>query len=201
MSLNGVEMLDTRAFDRALESFDVNAQLGNHEVAEEFRALVEGLVERMLADRLAETAAPTPDVVPDSGPSGAVATPPVPPSPTETGRSLGANASSMLLEPDKPLLKALANDLTAGDPQYNQREVLLRERLDLPGLEARLRASAEAAGLTFTQGDLDGVLRNAGYDAAHLGASDRYMAAIEKFMGEAEARYQRNANNVPGSNA
>jgi hypothetical protein len=61
MSLNGVEILDSRAFDRALESFDVNARLGNHEVAEEFRAL---------ADRLAETAAPTPDVVPDSGPSG-----------------------------------------------------------------------------------------------------------------------------------
>ena len=133
MSSNGVEMLDSRAVDRALESFDVNGQLGNHGVAEEFRAMVEGLVERMLADRLAETAAPTPDVVPDSGPSGAVATPPVPPSLTATGRSLGANASSMLLEPDKPLLKALANDLAAGDPHCNQREVLLRERLDLRG--------------------------------------------------------------------
>jgi Ni,Fe-hydrogenase III large subunit len=70
MSLNGVEILNSRAFDRALEAFDVNARLGNHEVVEEFRALVEGLVERMLADRLAETAALTPDVVPDSGPSG-----------------------------------------------------------------------------------------------------------------------------------
>jgi len=53
----------------------------------------------------------------------------------------------------------------------------------------------------FTQGDLDGVLRNAGDDAAHLGASDRYMAAIEKFMREAEVRYQLSADNVPGSNA
>ena len=41
-----------------------------------------------------------------------------------------------------------------------------------------------AAGVTFTQGDLGGVLRNAGYDAAHLGASDRYMAAIERFVRE-----------------
>jgi hypothetical protein len=38
-------------------------------------------------------------------------------------------------------------------------------------------------------------------DAAHLGSSDRYMAAIEKFMGEAEARYQLTSDNVPGSNA
>jgi len=57
----------------------------------------------------------------------------------------------MLLEPDKLLRKALANDLTAGDPHHNQREVLLRERLDLPGLEALLRASAEAASVMLTQ--------------------------------------------------
>ena len=48
---------------------------------------------------------------------------------------------------------------------------------------------------------VDGVLRNAGYDATHLGSSERYMAAIEKFVGEAEKNYRQRAGNVPGANA
>jgi len=35
-------------------------------------------------------------------------------------------------------------------------------------------------------GFLEGILRNAGYGAAHLGSTERYMASVETFIGEAE---------------
>ena len=47
--------------------------------------------------------------------------------------------------------------------------------------------------------DLDGILRNAGYGAAHLGSSDRYMAAVEHFTTEAYKNYRERAGNTPGA--
>jgi hypothetical protein len=89
----------------------------------------------------------------------------------------------------------------AEDPAYNQREVELRDRLDMPELERRLRSSAQAFGVEYDASDLEGILRNAGYGAAHLGSSERYMAAIEKFAGQAESTYRTRAGNIPGLQA
>ena len=52
--------------------------------------------------------------------------------------------------------------------------------------------------VAYDRSDLDGILRNAGYDATHLGASERYMAAIEKYVGEAKNNYRQRSTNVPG---
>jgi hypothetical protein len=99
------------------------------------------------------------------------------------------------------MLSQLPNDLQASDPQYNEREVQLREGLDLDAVERRLRASAKRLGVEYDRSDLEGILRNAGYGAAHLGSTERYMAAVETFVGEAEKRYQQRAGNIPGTNA
>jgi hypothetical protein len=98
-------------------------------------------------------------------------------------------------------LEQLSNDLTAADSAYNERETALRERLNLPELESRLRGYAESLGVEYSSTDLDGILRNAGYGAAHLGSSDRYMAAVEQFTGEALKNYRERAGNVPGVHA
>jgi hypothetical protein len=113
-------------------------------------------------------------------------------------RGSSSMTSSLLLDPTLPSLEQLPDTLTAEDEQYNQREVVLRERLDISALERRLRSSAQSYGIEYHVSDLEGVLRNAGYGAAHLGSSDRYMAAIEKFMGYAEENYSQRASNVPG---
>ena len=105
---------------------------------------------------------------------------------------------SVLRDKDSPMLDQLAGNLTAGDPQYNQREGILRERLDLTELEHRLQESAKALDVAYDRSDLDGILRNAGYDATHLGSSERYMAAIEKYVGEAKNTYRQRSSNVPG---
>ncbi|MEQ1759148.1 MAG: hypothetical protein ABL986_12570 [Vicinamibacterales bacterium] len=105
---------------------------------------------------------------------------------------------SLLRDRNSTLMQQLPNELTAGDPQYNQREALLRDNLDVNELERRLQASAREFEVPYDRSDLEGVLRNAGYDAAHLGSSERYMAAIERFMGEARKNYQRGATNIPG---
>lgn len=108
---------------------------------------------------------------------------------------------SLLRDRQSPILQQLSNDLKAGDPQYNQRESMLRDGLDLSELERRLQASAREFEVPYDRSDLEGVLRNAGYDAAHLGSTERYMAAIEHFMGEAKKNYQRGATNIPGRDA
>jgi hypothetical protein len=96
-------------------------------------------------------------------------------------------------------LEQLSNDLTADDPAYNEREGTLRNRLDVGELEHRLRGYAESVGVEYSSTDLDGVLRNAGYGAAHLGSSDRYMAAVEHFTTEAYKNYRERAGNIPGA--
>jgi len=105
---------------------------------------------------------------------------------------------SVLRDKGAPMLEQLTGNLTAGDPQYNQREGILRERLDLTELEHRLQESAKALDVSYDRSDLDGILRNAGYDATHLGSSERYMAAIEKYVGEAKNNYRQRSTNVPG---
>ena len=81
---------------------------------------------------------------------------------------------------------------------YNEREATLRDRLNVSELEQRLRGYAQSVGVDYSATDLDGVLRNAGYGAAHLGSSDRYMAAVEHFTNEAFKNYRERAGNVPG---
>ena len=110
-------------------------------------------------------------------------------------------STSLLIDATLPSLAQLSDDLTAADPAYNEREVLLRERLNLPELEHRLRGYAESVGVEYSSTDLDGILRNAGYGAAYLGSSDRYMAAVERFTGEAFKNYRQRAGNVPGAQA
>lgn len=105
---------------------------------------------------------------------------------------------SLLRDRTSPMLEQLANDLGAGDVQYNQRENVLRERLDLSGIEQRLQQAARTLDVTYDQSDLEGILRNAGYDATHLGSSERYMAAVEKYIGEAENNYRQRSTNIPG---
>ena len=78
---------------------------------------------------------------------------------------------------------------------------MLRERLDIPALEQRLRSSAQSYGIEYHVSDLEGVLRNAGYGSAHLGSSERYMATIEKFIANAEQNYSQRSSNVPGPKA
>lgn len=114
---------------------------------------------------------------------------------------LNAFQLSLLRDKESPLFEQLSNDLTAGDPQYNQREAQMRDRLDLNTLESRLQQSAREYEVTYDRSDLDGILRNAGYDAAHLGSSERYMAAIEKYVGEANNNYRQRSTNIPGQTA
>jgi hypothetical protein len=145
-------------------------------------------------------------VVNNSAPG--AATPPPATTPTVTATQLlpdaktsGTGSTSLLTDATLPGLAQLSHDLTATDSAYNEREVQLRERLNLPELERRLRGYAESMGVEYSSTDLDGILRNAGYGAAHLGSSDRYMAAVEQFTGEAFENYRQRAGNVPGAPA
>jgi len=117
-----------------------------------------------------------------------------------TTRRLTAFQQSVLRS-SAPMLEQLSHDLRASDPQYNERETQLRGGLDLDAIEGRLRASAKRLGVDYDKSDLEGILRNAGYGAAHLGSTERYMSAVENFLGEAERRYRQRAGNTPGANA
>jgi hypothetical protein len=112
-----------------------------------------------------------------------------------------AAASSLWKDASLQGLTQLSDELTAEDPVYNQREATLRDRLNVSELERQLRGYAESMGVEYSSTDLDGVLRNAGYGAAHLGSSDRYMAAVERFTNEAFKNYRERAGNIPGVNA
>ena len=109
-----------------------------------------------------------------------------------------ARASSLWKDASLQGLAQLSNELSAEDSVYNEREATLRDRLNVSELEHRLRGYAESMGVEYSSTDLDGVLRNAGYGAAHLGSSDRYMAAVERFTNEAFNNYRERAGNTPG---
>jgi hypothetical protein len=121
-----------------------------------------------------------------------------PVSASQAPNHLSTFQASLLRDPQAPMLEQLSNDLTAGDPRYNQRESQLRAGLDLTELEHRLQEEAKAMDVSYDRSDLEGILRNAGYDATHLGSSERYMAAIEKYVGEAKNNYRQRSTNVPG---
>ncbi len=195
MSLPSIETLG----GQAVEPF--SRQPARSEVVEQVREIVEQMVGRLNAHRHLDTEAPARAAAPGLGVSAAVATQLMLSVPTPSRHGLSATGSSMLLDPDLPLLDSLSADSVAGDKEYNAREVVFRERLDLQALESRLSESAAAVGIEFHESDLDGVLRNAGYDSAHLGSSERYTVAIEKFMHEAEHRYLLRSNNATDSNA
>jgi hypothetical protein len=118
-----------------------------------------------------------------------------------TVKSASTSAAALWKDASLQGLAQLSNDLTADDPIYNQREAELRDRLDVNELEQRLRGYAQSVGVEYSSTDLDGILRNAGYGASHLGSSDRYMAAVEHFTNEAYANYRQRAGNIPGAHA
>lgn len=109
-----------------------------------------------------------------------------------------SSAGSLWKDANLQSLAQLSNDLTADDPAYNEREAALRDRLNVSELESRLRSYAGSMGVEYSSTDLDGILRNAGYGAAHLGSSDRYMDAVEHFTNEAFKNYRERSSNVPG---
>lgn len=121
--------------------------------------------------------------------------------PAHTTSSLTPFQQSLLKAADAPLLEQLPDDLTAASTLYNERETQLRDGLDVAAIEQRLRASAKGLGVEYDRSDLDGILRNAGYGAAHLGSTERYLASVETFIGEAEKNYRQRVGNTPGSAA
>jgi len=196
MSVTGIEAMGSHAAE------PLGGQIARLDAVQQFREIVEQTVGAMSMRRHLDTGVP--HQAHANGPVGSVAVATQPMQSLSTSSShpaLAPTGAPLVHDPDLPSLDLLAADLVAGDPQYNAREVILRERLDPSALEARLKQSAAEAEVDFHQSDLEGVLRNAGYDDAHLGSSERYMAAIERFLGEAENRYQQRSNNIPGSNA
>jgi len=126
---------------------------------------------------------------------------PLRPQPVTAREKLSPALTSMMVNPDQPVLEMLPADLKAGDARYNAREATLRDGLNLTEVERRLKDTARRYEVDFHVSDLEGILRNAGYDATHLGSTERYMAAVEKFMGEAENNYRQRSTNRPGSQA
>jgi hypothetical protein len=100
-----------------------------------------------------------------------------------------------------PLYDILSSSNTAESPLYNEREALMREQLNLDAIEQHLKSKAREQGVEYDRSDLEGILRNSGYGAAHLGSTERYMAAVQKFIGEAENNYRQRSSNIPGSRA
>jgi len=157
----------------------VNQIPGGQGVKQDIKAAFVSLLDRVVRESAQNTSAPA------------------------TTPAITTTASATTLWKDASLqgLAQLSNELTADDPIYNEREAMLRDRLDLPELEQRLRGYAGSLGVEYSSTDLDGILRNAGYGAAHLGSSDRYMSSVEHFTNEAFKNYRARAGNVPGLDA
>lgn len=186
--INGIDS----AIDRIVNQLPVGQS-----AQQDIRAAFTELLDRVVKDSVAGAQKPETTTAP-----AATATQLLLESKPAATSSATANAGdSLLKDPTLPELEQLSDDLSALDPVYNDREGMLRERLDLSELERRLRAYAESMGVDYSSTDLDGILRNAGYGAAHLGSSERYMAAIEKFTGEAYKNYRERATNIPGQHA
>lgn len=186
MAVSGIEA----AVDRVIQQLSPDRT-----VQQDAKEAFLELLEQILPDRASVSDAPAHDRPAQA----AVLTSPV----VQTSYATAAYAapSSFLRDDTAPALAQLSDDLEAGDPQYNERETTLRGRLDLEAIERRLRSAAESWGLEYHVEDLNGILRNAGYDSVHLGSSERYMVAVERFVALAEDRYRERAGNVPGSAA
>jgi hypothetical protein len=174
----------------------VNQIPGGQAAQKDIKAAFMSLLDRVVRESTQNTAAPatTPATVTAS------ATQLMPEAKTSSTSAAGS-ASSLWKDASLQGLAQLSNELTADDPVYNEREAMLRERLDVPQLEQRLRGYAASLGVEYSSTDLDGVLRNSGYGAAHLGSSDRYMSSVEHFTNEAFKNYRQRAGNIPGANA
>jgi hypothetical protein len=121
---------------------------------------------------------------------------------TKTTSQLTPSQQSLLRSAgNAPLYELLPMDLTAGHSLYNERETLMRQELNVDGIEQQLKSKASALGVEYDRSDLEGILRNSGYDATHLGATERYMTAVQRFIGEAENNYRQRSTNTPDSRA
>ena len=178
--INGIES----AIDRVVNQLPVG-----QDTQQDIRKAFVELLDRVVTESVSGAAAPPSNGTP-------VTATQLMPELKAAGTPAGA---SLLIDTSLPALEQLSNDLTAADPIYNEREGMLRSRLDVSELERRLRTFAESMGVEYSSTDLDGILRNAGYGAAHLGSSDRYMAAIDTFTNEAYTRYRERAGNLPGT--
>ena len=185
--INGI---DTAAIDNL-----VNQIPGGAAVQKDVKAAFVDLLERVVRESARSTS--TPAATSTTPSSTATATQLMP----EATASSANSTSTLWKDASLQGLELLSDDRTADDPIYNEREATLRDRLDVSELERRLRGYAQSVGVEYSSTDLDGILRNAGYGAAHLGSSDRYMAAVEHFTSEAYKNYRERAGNLPGTNA
>ena len=169
---------------------------GGKAAQQDIKAAFMSLLDRVVRESAQNTSAPatTPATTP------AAATQLMPEAKTSSTPAAGST-STLWKDASLQGLAQLSDELTAEDPIYNEREAMLRDRLDLPELEQRLRGYAQSIGVEYSPTDLDGILRNAGYGAAHLGSSDRYMSSVEHFTNEAFKNYRQRAGNVPGLTA
>ena len=98
-------------------------------------------------------------------------------------------------------VKAFGAGTASGDPGYNRRQANYERHTNWDQIEAELRADALAKGTQYDRSDLEGIKRNAGYDAAHQGASGGYVSALEKSIANAKANYSKRSDNAPGGGA
>ena len=201
MNLNGIDATLNQLVQQLPKG------LAQREVKDTFEALIESLrnqIKTAIEEAAAEKGSPAAAAPATAAPANA-ATPAVPasgdhaPSATRTTAALSAYQRSFLRNADGPLYDQLSNELTSASSLYNERESILREGLNLGAVENHLRQVAESYEIEFHKSDLEGILRNSGYGAAHLGSTERYMAAVQKFISEAENNYRQRAGNVPGS--
>lgn len=203
MQVNGIE--------NTLQQFvaQLPKELAPKDGSQTFQALIDALrneiqsaVKAALATTTSTAAAEGAPATPVTTLPSASAPGPAASAPTfRTTSQLTPFQQSLLRQPGGPMFEQLSNDLTSASPLYNEREAMLREGLDLDGIERRLKAKAAELDVEYDRSDLEGILRNSGYGAAHLGSTERYMAAVQKFIGEAENNYRQRSSNVPGSNA
>jgi len=206
MQLNGIES--------TLQQFvnQLPKELAPKDGPQTFQALIDALRNEIQA--AVKAALSTGSVATDGTAAPPVTTLPSPSAPVAAAPAAATSAptfrttsqltpfqQSLLRQPGGPMLELLSNDLTSASPLYNEREAMLREGLDLDGIEQHLKSKAREMDVEYDRSDLEGILRNSGYGAAHLGSTERYMAAVQKFIGEAENNYRQRSSNVPGSNA
>jgi hypothetical protein len=178
----------TNAIQSAIDTL-VNQIPGGQNVQQDIKAAFVSLLDRVVRESV--QGVPTP---------AAAAAPAATEAKTSSTASSAGTVSTLWKDASLQGLEMLSNDLTAADPAYNEREAALRDRLNVPELERRLRGYAESLGVEYSSTDLEGILRNAGYGAAHLGSSERYLAAVDRFTAEAYNNYRQRAGNTPGIN-
>ena len=181
----------TNAIQSAIDTL-VNQIPGGQNVQQDIKAAFVSLLDRVVRESVQGVSTPAAAAAP--------ATPAATEARTSGTASSAGTVSTLWKDPSLQGLEMLSNDLTAADPAYNEREAALRDRLNVPELERRLRGYAESLGVEYSSTDLEGILRNAGYGAAHLGSSERYLAAVDRFTAEAYNNYRQRAGNTPGIN-